>query len=137
MAVLLDTDVLSALRRPERNPHLAKWLTGQDAEEFYISAVTEMEIVAGVLAKERQDPAQGLVLRLWLESVQKLFQGRVLPFDSSTARVAAAIAVLRTRGLADTQIAATAIAHSMPLATRNTKDFADIPGLALVDPWAK
>jgi predicted nucleic acid-binding protein len=59
------------------------------------------------------------------------FSGRVIPF--AAARWAASIALIRTRGLADVQVAATALAHGLALATLNRGDFEDIPALALTD----
>jgi predicted nucleic acid-binding protein len=131
--VLLDTTVVSAMRRPESSPAVRSWLLRQSVAELAISSITEMELLAGVMKKENQDPRQGLVLRAWFDRVMDQFSGRVVPFDSAAARWAASIGLIRTRGLADVQVAATALAHGLALATLNREDFEDIPALALVD----
>jgi predicted nucleic acid-binding protein len=61
------------------------------------------------------------------------FAARIIPFDSAAARWAAAIGLIRTRGLADTQVAATALAHGLVVATLNRQDFEDITALRLAD----
>jgi predicted nucleic acid-binding protein len=132
-AVLLDTTVVSAMRRLDDNAALRSWLARHDAADFRISTVTEMELLAGVMKLERRDPGQGLALRAWFERMMAQFEGKILSFDSPSARWAASIGLIRTRGLADTQVAGIALAAGMPLATLNRKDFDDIPGLTLVD----
>jgi predicted nucleic acid-binding protein len=64
------------------------------------------------------------------------FSDRTLGFDAPAAPFAAMIARLRTRDYPDVLIAATALSHGLGVATRNVKHFDDIPGLAVVDPWA-
>ena len=132
-AVLLDTTVVSAMRRLDDNAALGHWLARNDAADFRISTITEMELLAGVMKLERRDPRQGLALRAWLERIMAQFEGRILPFDSASARWAASIGLIRTRGLAATQVAGIALAAGLPIATLNRKDFDDIPGLTLVD----
>jgi predicted nucleic acid-binding protein len=124
------------MRRADRDPVLAAWLADRDKSRAYLSAVTDLELALGVLAKEAKDPAQGKVLRAWLDAVRDEYAGRILAFDASLAETAASIGRIRTRGLAEVLIAATAVANSMTLATANTRDFDDIPGLALDNPWS-
>jgi predicted nucleic acid-binding protein len=133
--LVLDTDVVSALRRIERDPALAAWLAGQDGAGLRLTAVTLLELEVGVRSKEKADPTQGAILRTWLEAVRMRFADAVLPFDADAAAIGAEISLMRTRGLADVLIAATALAAGYAVATRNTKDFADIPGLTVVNPW--
>jgi len=133
--LLLDTNALSAMRRVDRDPVFASWLAAQQSEQLHICAITELELEHGVLVKERSDPAQGAVLRAWLTGVQAEFQHRTLPFDAACARVAARIWLLRSRGYSDLLIAATAQANDMGVVTRNVRDFDDIPGLAVINPW--
>ncbi|MCL2850206.1 MAG: type II toxin-antitoxin system VapC family toxin [Micrococcales bacterium] len=133
-AYLLDTVVLSAMRRPEREPKLVTWLATCKPEELYLCAITMMEVEIGVLSKERDDPAQGAVLRNWFDTVCAQFADRVLPVTHATALAAARIAMLRSRGYSDTLIAATALVNGIPVVTRNTKDFIDIPQLRVINP---
>jgi predicted nucleic acid-binding protein len=94
-----------------------------------------MELEQGVLMIERRDPAQGRVLRTWLESqVMPAFDDRVLPIDAAVARRCASLHVPRTRGERDALIAATALVHGMAVVTRNVADF-EPTGVAVINPW--
>jgi len=133
-AYLLDTVVLSAMRRPERDPKLVTWLGICKPEELYLCAITMLEVEVGVLSKQRDDPTQGALLRTWFDTVCAQFADRVLPVTHATALAAARIAMIRSRGYSDTLIAATALANDIPVATRNVKDFIDIPQLRVINP---
>lgn len=134
--IVLDTDVVSALRRPDRaSPSLVRWAQTVDAEDLYISTVTVLEIETGVLRTERRDAAQGKILRAWLEDVVlQRFSDRILPFDLAAARRCASLHVPDKRPDRDAMIAATALSLGMQVATRNVADFAPT-GVAIVNPW--
>jgi predicted nucleic acid-binding protein len=136
MRFLLDTVTVSALRRPNREtPGLRAWLAETELGDCCISALTRMELQAGVAKKESSDPAQGRVLRKWLDAVLADFETRTLSFDLTAADLAARIIGLRSRGGTDVLIAATALMWDLTLVTRNTKDFHDIPRLRIANPW--
>jgi len=136
-AVLLDTNVVSALRVPQRQDAAFQlWLAGHDLGTSYVSVFTWMELRAGMLKKRRADPVQGRVLETWLDAIRVPFQTRTIPFDDATAALCAPMWLLRPRGSIDTLIAATALAWRLTLVTRNVSDFTDIPGLSVVNPWA-
>jgi len=134
--ILLDTDVVSGLRRPERaHPNLVRWASRNDLSELYLSAVTVLEIEVGVLQIERRDAKQGRVLRSWFEErILAGFADRILPLDLEAARRCAPLHVPNRRPDRDAMIAATAIARGIPVATRNTADFTPT-GVHLVNPW--
>jgi len=94
---VLDTNVVSELRKvrsKKANPGVAEWATGVASAEMFVSAITIHELEHGVLLMERSDPAQGAVLRSWLdESVTVAFAERVLVVDEDVARRAAALHV--------------------------------------------
>jgi predicted nucleic acid-binding protein len=94
-----------------------------------------LELEAGILKLSRKDYVAANRLSVWLASVDSNFAGRVLSFDRKAASVAATILNGRTRGLNDCLIAGIAISNGLTLATRNTKDFDDIDGLTVVNPW--
>jgi len=100
-----------------------------------VSVLTWMEIHVGVLKKLRTDPTQGRMLESWLTNARNEFHNRTFFFDDKASMKSAPIRLLRTRGDIDILIAGTALAHRMPLVTRNINDFADIPGLTLINPW--
>ncbi|MCX7961940.1 MAG: type II toxin-antitoxin system VapC family toxin [Burkholderiales bacterium] len=139
--ILLDTNVLSEFMRPRPSPRVAAWLDRQPAGEVYTSAISRAEIELGLKLMppgKRQEDLSRAARAMFDED----FAGRSLAFDDAAARHYAAIVSTRTRAgrpisVEDAQIAAIALAHGMPLATRNAPDFALIDGLALVNPWAE
>lgn len=135
---LLDTNVVSELRKAgigRAHPSVVAWAEGVDAGTLFLSVVTVLEIERGVLLAERRDPAQGAVLRAWLErQVMPAFDGRILPVDAIVARRCAALHVPDPKSDRDALIAATALVHGLTVATRNTADFA-ATGVSLIDPF--
>lgn len=100
-----------------------------------MSAVTVLELELGVLLMERRDPAQGAILRAWLDGqVTRRFAGRVLAIDEAVARLCARLHAATPRADRDALIAATALVHGMTVVTRNTADFAGT-GAAVLNPW--
>ncbi len=135
MRYLLDTNVVSALRVRGRHPQVEAWAAGISVADQYVSALTIAEVERGVVGKERTDPAQGAVLRRWLEErVLPAFADRVLPFDLAAARVLASYPVPDQAPLDDALIAAIAQSAEMTVATRNTKHFEPL-GVKYVNPW--
>jgi toxin FitB len=137
---LLDTNVVSELRKLQAGraaPAVVRWAGGVDSSTLFLSVISLMELDTGVRLLERRDPAQGQVLRGWLEQrVLPAFEGRVLSVDSAISRCAAALQVPDPRPLADTLIAATALVHGLTVVTRNLSDFLPL-GVTVFDPWAE
>lgn len=135
---LLDTNVVSELRKAgdgRADANVTAWLAQEDAANFFISAITVMELEIGVLRVERRDPDRGARLRAWLDSqVMPEFAERTLPIDATVALRCARLHVPDRRSERDALIAATAMVHGMAVVTRNLADFA-ATGVPLVDPW--
>ena len=135
---LLDTNVVSELRRAKTgkaNPHVVVWAERVSVASLFLSAVTVLELEMGVLLIERRDPAQGTLLRAWLEErVLPAFAGRILPVDTAVARRCARLHVPDPRSERDALIAATALVHGLTVVTRNVADFAPM-GVEILDPW--
>lgn len=137
--ILLDTNVLSGFMRPRPSASVVSWLDEQPAGEVYTSAISRAEIELGLMLMPPGKRQETLSQAAWA-MFDEDFAGRCLPFDEDAARHYAAIVSTRTRAgrpisVEDAQIAAIALAHRMPLATRNTTDFELIDGLEVVNPW--
>jgi predicted nucleic acid-binding protein len=133
---LLDTNVISELRRPQRaDPKLIAWATRIHSDDLFLSAITILEIEIGMLTIARRNASQGAVLRAWLENkILPGFKGRILPVDVDVARRCADLHVSHRRAERDVLIAATALVRGLTMVTRNVSDFR-IAGLDLVNPW--
>lgn len=133
---LLDTNVISDLRRPDKAPaSLLAWSRSVSAHTLFISCITLFELELGVRQRERRDPAQGRMLREWLDTrVVTEFEGRVLDINSPIARRCAAMHVPNPAPERDAWIAATALVHGLTVVSRNVRDFAAC-GAPVLNPW--
>ena len=135
---VLDTNVVSELRRAKAgkaDKNVTAWAARVPAGSLFLSAITILELETGVLLVERRDPAQGAILRVWLESyVLPAFAGRVLAVDTTIAQRCARLHVPDPRSSRDALIAATALVHGMTVVTRNVADF-EPTGVPILDPW--
>ena len=131
---LLDTVVVSALRRPERHVSVVQWLQNQPSQGLYISVITVGEIMYGAARQRRTQPAFTELLDHWLESVTSSFHDRILPFDEAAARHWGLLHAELGYTKADLQIAAVALTRSLMVVTRNVRDFAPT-GVTLLNPF--
>jgi toxin FitB len=136
--IVLDTNVVSENFRPRPNHAVLNWIDAQPESNVYLCAPVVAELRYGV---ERLAPGRNQSdLRNAIENiVEGLFQGRVLPFDSAASIAYARIMVRREqigRRIAqmDAMIAAIALTNGAALASRDTRDFADV-GLDLINPF--
>lgn len=139
MSYLLDTNVLSEVRRPVPDPQVMSWLDEVDEDRVYLSVISIAEIARGVAlldAGRRRD-----ALAAWLEhELPMRFESRLLQIDERIALTWGRLmgeAKKAGRGLSvmDGWIAAVALVHDLVLVTRNIRDFEGL-GVALLDPWA-
>ena len=136
---VIDTNVASELMRSEPTAAVAAWIAEHDAQDMYLTAVSEAELLYGVAilpAGKRRNALEAAMTR-WLNVG---FRERILPFDSVAARACAEIAAERRHadrpiGEADCQIAAISRARGATLVTRNVRDF-EGTGLNVIDPWS-
>jgi len=130
---LLDTNVVSELRKPRPHGAVLAWLNGVDDRNLRLSAVTLGEIQAGIEITRERDPAKAAEIEAWLDQVAETWN--VLPMDSASFRLWAKLMHRRSDALIeDAMIAATARVHGLTVATRNVKDFADF-GVELLNPY--
>jgi toxin FitB len=136
LSYLIDTNVLSELRRKKPDPHVARWLGARAAHQLYLSVLTVGEIRKGV-ERLGADAEQKAGLLDWLENeLPHYFQHRLLSIDFKIAKIWGKLTAQTKRPLPaiDSLLAATAITHQLILVTRNTKDFEDLP-VDLLNPW--
>ena len=132
---LLDTNIVSELRRPRPHGGVVAWLQATDDAQLFLSAVTLGEIQAGVELTRDQDASKATEIETWLDLVAQSYN--VLPMDSATFRTWARLMHRRSDTLyEDAMIAATATVHQLTVVTRNVADFAkfDVP---VLNPFAR
>ena len=130
---LLDTNVLSELRRPRPHKGVSIWIEQTSADRLFISAVSASEIQAGIEITREQDPAKAEEITTWLE--QTVAGSNVLPMDAAAFREWARLMHRTSDTLSeDAMIAATAKVHGLKVATRNLRDFRGF-GVRLFNPF--
>ncbi len=131
---LLDTDVLSALRRRQRSPAVAKWFDAVHDSELHMSVITLAEIERGIEQKRRNDKAFATDLADWLEYVLRAFGERILPLTVNVARRWGRLAAQIGNTELDLAIAATALEHGLTVVTGNEAHFRPT-GVAILNPF--
>ena len=130
---LLDTNVVSELRRPRPHGAVLAWIADVSAEQLFVSAVTVGEIQAGIEITRERDAAKAEELEAWLDKVMASYG--VLPMDAAAFREWARLMHRRTDTMTeDAMIAATATVHRLVVATRNVSGF-ELLGVELENPF--
>jgi len=133
---LLDTNVISETQKSKCDKNVKSFLDALNWEEMYLSVITVGEICYGIEKLPAGKKKHELSIWLYTE-IPKWFDGRIVVLDAEVLLEWGKIRARAERTLpaADTLIAAAAIVHHMFLVTRNTKDFEDIEGINLINPW--
>ncbi|MEO8299268.1 MAG: type II toxin-antitoxin system VapC family toxin [Burkholderiales bacterium] len=132
---LLDTNVVSELRKPKPHGGVVAWLQSVDDAQIFVSAVTLGEIQAGIETTREQDQAKAGEIEAWLELVAVAYN--VLPMDAAAFRIWASLMHRKSDTLyEDAMIAATARANGLTVVTRNVADFKAL-GIETFNPFAK
>lgn len=135
--IVLDTNLVSEVMKPEPNPAVLGWFNEQAAETLYLSSVTLAELLFGIgalPAGKRKD-----MLTQVLDGLIGMFRDRILPFDSDAARCYASLAVTARaagRGFPtpDGYIAAIAVSRGYIVASRDTAPY-DAASVSVINPW--
>lgn len=139
MRVLLDTCVLSELRRSKGHQGVRRAVEALESEDLFVSVLSVGEITKGItLLKEGRKKRD---LQAWLQALERHYADRVLPVDLETSHVwgeltAAAQRIGKTIPASDGLIAATARRHGLHVMTRNTEHFQPT-GVLLLNPWTE
>ncbi len=137
MSYLLDTNILSELRRKTPDAGVVEWFSGRPASTLYLSVLTLGELrkgIDGVLDAKRR-----MALTDWLETdLQSFFAGRILPVDAPVADRWGRLVAAAGRPLPgiDSLLGATAVHHGLSMVTRNERDFMGL-GLDVINPWTR
>lgn len=131
--IILDTNVISALRRLERVPTLVEWLHLQNGQELLISVISIGEIERGISLQELKNPQFAQDLRHWLARVSTDFSENIVNFDGNSARIWGQLSAKIGNKGADLQIAATALSIGAKVATANVSDF-EPTGVEVINP---
>ena len=134
MNYILDTNVVSELRRKRPDARVGAWFKWADARQLYISVLTLGEMAKGAAQREKYDQAQAAIYFDWLTTVRSHFADRTISVDTHVAEAWGRLAAQRPVAVIDGLIAATALVHGMTLVTRNVLDIADL-GLTTLNPW--
>lgn len=130
---LLDTNVISELRRRRPNPAVVAWLSETAAGQVFIAAVSFGELQAGVEMTRRQDPEKATAIEGWIDAVAASYS--IIPMDEVIFRRWARLMHRRSDDLIeDAMIAATAMISGMMVVTRNLRDFEQF-GVPTLNPF--
>ncbi len=139
MRLLLDTCVISEMRKSDMNLGLRKLMDEVDERDMFLSVISLGEIVKGIFLLE--DGRRKKELFSWVGGLERIFADRILEIDQETAHIwgeitAQAFKIGKTVPACDGLIAAIALKHGLHLVTRNSEDFKPT-GVLLVNPWAE
>lgn len=131
-AYLLDTNVVSEPTKKRPAQAVLDWLARED--DVYLSVLTIGELRRGTAMLRESDPERADALETWIDRLEERYRPRILPVDLAVARVWALLPATRTRPVVDALIAATALAHGLTIATRNTRDM-EGTGAGMLNPF--
>lgn len=132
---LLDTVVLSELRKKEKNAGVRTWIRQRSDYELFISAVSIGEVQRGIKQQEHKDAVFASKLSLWLDEILRTFSARIIPVDAVIALQWGTICNKTGNASVDNMIAATALVHRLTIVTRNIKHF-EVTGAICINPWS-
>ncbi|MBC7705435.1 MAG: type II toxin-antitoxin system VapC family toxin [Rhodoferax sp.] len=132
--ILLDTVVLSELRKSRPNAGVLAYLQAQPADAVFISALTVGEMEAGIERQRSANPAFAADLAQWLAQMELQFAAFILPVTPAIAKLWGRLCVQTGNTGIDNLIAATALSHNLTMVTRNARHFAHT-GVRVVNPF--
>lgn len=134
MSYLLDTNVVSELRKRSPDPHVLEWYERVQGTQLFVSVLTLGEIRMGVEGARRKDPAKAAALERWLTRLETSYGDRVVPVDREVADTWARMSVPDPLPVIDGLLAATACVRNWILVTRNVADVSRA-GVRVLNPF--
>ena len=135
MSFLIDTNVISEIRRGERcDAHVAAWYASIADEDLFLSTLVLGEIRKGIELARPRDPDKAMALERWLRQVEAGFDGRVLGIDNAVSDQWGRMSAIRSIPVIDGLLAATAATYGLTLVTRNDRDIAGL-GAVVLNPF--
>ena len=134
MSFLLDTVVLSELRKAKPSRKVVQWIKAQKADSLFVSVVSIGEIERGIERARKSDVVFAAELEQWLETLLSLYADRILQVSANAARLWGRLSAKLGHDGADLLIAATALSHGSTVVTRNVKLFAPT-GVRVFNPF--
>jgi predicted nucleic acid-binding protein len=134
VSFLLDTVVLSELRKANPSRKVVQWIKAQKAESLFISVVSIGELERGIEKARKSDVVFATELEQWLETLLSLYADRILQVSANAARLWGRLSAKLGHDGADLLIAATALTHGLTVVTRNVKHFV-ATGVRVFDPY--
>jgi predicted nucleic acid-binding protein len=131
---LIDTVVLSELRKPQRDAGLESWIARQRTADLFLSVMTIGEIERGIARQRSRDAEFAAVLAAWLDRILVLYGERILPVDLQIARRWGLLSAALGNDSADLVISATALEHGLIVVTRNVSDL-EPTGVTTLNPF--
>lgn len=135
MSYLLDTVVISELRKRDRDPGVVGWIASQRSSALFLSVLTLGEIEKGIYRQRRLNPVFAGTLTEWLELTLQRYKDRILPVSVPIARHWGRLSGQLGHSGADLLIAATAMEHGLAIVTRNVRHF-ESTGVEVVNPFS-
>lgn len=134
MSFLLDTNIVSELRRPRPHAGLISWFDAQSSRVLFLSIVSLGEVRQGVEQLRSRDAKQADLLDRWLNGLMQFYEDRLLYVDGAVADEWGRLRARRSVPVMDAFVAATARVHGLTLVTRNVRDFAGLD-VTLLNPF--
>jgi toxin FitB len=122
VSFLLDTNVVSEVRKPSPHPHVERWLSSVPGYELFISVLVVGEIRQGIERLRSRDPRQAAVFEAWLAVLRREYRDRIVPITADISEEWGRLNSSRPLPVIDGLMAATAIVHDLTLVTRNIAD---------------
>lgn len=134
MKYLLDTNIVSELRKQNVNPEVLKWYEQNKKADFYLSVITLGEIRKGIELIRLRDKTAAINLDEWLEGLYRIYTKKIIPINNAIAERWGRLNSPNPRSFNDSYIAATALENNMTLVTRNISDMKGL-GVNLLNPF--